>query len=40
MSDEKKIICIYDDTKENLNKILLDIYANFVQRELNNKCMI
>ena len=33
---EKNLICIYDDTKDDLNKVLLDIYANFVERELNN----
>lgn len=33
---EKNLICIYDDTKDELNKVLLDIYANFVERELNN----
>lgn len=33
---EKNLICIYDDTKDDLIKVLLDIYANFVERELNN----
>ena len=33
---EKNLICIYDDTKDDLSKVLLDIYANFVERELNN----
>lgn len=30
------LICIYNDTKEDVNKLLLDIYANFVERELKN----
>ncbi len=33
---EKNLICIYDETKDDLRKVLLDIYANFVERELNN----
>lgn len=32
----KNLICIYDETKDDLRKVLLDIYANFVERELNN----
>lgn len=34
MENDNNLICIYDDTKENINKILLDIYANFVESEL------
>lgn len=30
------LICIYNDTKEDVNELLLDIYANFVERELKN----
>ena len=30
------LICIYDDTKEDVYKLLLDIYENFVERELKN----
>lgn len=30
------LICIYNDTKEDVNKLLLDVYANFVERELKN----
>ena len=30
------LICIYNDTIEDVNKLLLDIYANFVERELKN----
>lgn len=36
MENNNDLICIYDDTKEDINKILLDIYANFVKRELQN----
>ena len=36
MKDNNDLICICDDTKENINKILLDIYANFVESELQN----
>lgn len=36
MDNNNDLICIYDDTKEDINKILLDIYANFVKRELQN----
>lgn len=36
MGNSNDLICIYDDTKEDINKILLDIYANFVKRELQN----
>ncbi len=36
MENNSDLICIYDDTKENINKVLLDIYAKFVQRELQN----
>lgn len=31
---EKKLICIYDDTKEDIKKVLLDIYTNFIENEL------
>ena len=31
---ENKLICIYDDTKEDINKVLLDIYTNFIENEL------
>jgi len=34
MKDDNNLICIYDDTKENTNKMLLDIYTNFVESEL------
>lgn len=34
--DNTNLICIYDDTKEDIDKLLLDIYANFVERELKN----
>jgi hypothetical protein len=37
MEDENDVICIYDDTKESLDKCILKIYANFVEREL--KCI-
>lgn len=36
MDNNNDLICIYDNTKEDINKILLDIYANFVKRELQN----
>ena len=30
------LICIYDDTKEDLDKILLDIYAKYIEKEVEN----
>lgn len=36
MENNNDLICIYDDTKEDINKILLDIYAKFLQRELQD----
>jgi len=36
MDTENNLICIYDDTKEDITKILLNIYANFVENELIN----
>lgn len=32
---DNNLICIYDDTKDDINKILLKIYANFVESKLN-----
>ena len=34
--ENNNLIYIYDDTKEDINKILLDTYANFVENELYN----
>lgn len=34
MKIEDNLICIYDDSKDNIIKILLDIYANFIESEL------
>lgn len=36
MENNNDLICMYDDTKENINNVLLDIYANFVEDELQN----
>lgn len=36
MKNNNDLICIYDDTKEDINKVLLDIYAKFVEKELAN----
>lgn len=36
MGNNNDLICIYDDTKEDINRVLLDIYGNFVERELSN----
>ena len=36
MKEENNLICIYDDTKEDLKQLLLDIYATFIERELDN----
>ncbi len=35
MNDCKNLICIYDDTKEDLTQLLLNIYAKFVEKELD-----
>lgn len=37
MEEENNLICIYDNTKGTLAKLILDIYANFVEGELNDK---
>ncbi len=37
MEEENHLICIYDNTKETLVKCILEIYANFVEGELNDK---
>ena len=34
MENEDNLICIYDDTKEPLDKVILDIYASFIESEL------
>lgn len=36
MENKNQIICIYDDTKEDINNILLNIYLDFAERELQN----
>lgn len=36
MKEESNLICIYDDTKEELNQLLIDIYATFIEREIEN----
>jgi hypothetical protein len=36
MENGNNLICIYDDTKEDIRKILLDIFANFIEKELEN----
>lgn len=35
MKFEDNLICIYDDSKDNITKILLDIYADFIESELD-----
>lgn len=35
IKDEVELICIYDDTKDSVQLLLLDIFSNFVERELN-----
>lgn len=35
MKEENNLICIYDDTKEDLKQLLLDIYTTFLERELD-----
>ena len=37
MKDGDNLICIYDNTKENINEIMLKIYATFIERELNKQ---
>ena len=32
---EVELICIYDSTKDSVQLLLLDIFSNFVERELN-----
>ncbi len=32
----ENVICIYDDTKENLEIILQRIYENYIEREILN----
>lgn len=32
--NENKLICIYDDKKEDLKNLLLEIYTNFLEEEL------
>ena len=34
--ENDNLICIYDETKKDLNKIFLDIFAHFVENELEN----
>ena len=34
--DNNNLICIYDDTKEDLNTLLSDIFAHFIENELRN----
>lgn len=36
MENKNQIICIYDDTKEDINNLLLNIYLDFAERELQN----
>ncbi len=36
MEPNTNLICIYDDTNENINEILIDIYAKFVKNTLEN----
>ena len=36
MENANNLICKYDDTKDDISNVLLDIYANFVQRELHD----
>lgn len=37
MKDGDNLICIYDNTKENINEIMLRIYATFIERELSRE---
>lgn len=34
--ENDNLICIYDETKEDLSKLLLDIFAHFIENELEN----
>lgn len=35
MNNEENLICIYDNSKDDITKILNDIYADFINNELN-----
>lgn len=35
MKIEDNLICIYDNSKDDITKILLDIYADFIESELD-----
>ena len=34
--ENNNLICIYDETKDNLNNLLIDIFTHFVENELEN----
>lgn len=36
MEDQNNVICIYDDTKDELSKIIIKIYEKFLENEMEN----
>lgn len=40
MKEKLDVVCIYDDTKEDINLILLKIFKEFAKNELNERLKI
>ena len=34
--NNENVICIYNDTKDNLNQLFIKIYTNYLQKEIQN----